>query len=161
MDVTQTYLSLLIDTLQKKKSVLEQLKDITEQQKQLLQSENFEEDNFQKTLDKKDICIKELEKLDYGFEQVYERVALILKHNKDTYRNKIIKAQQLIQEVMDLAVSIRVLEEKNKERFLFCLSIKRGKMKNFKVSKHAVANYYRNMPNIHQAGQSYFLDKKK
>lgn len=161
MDATQTYLSVLIDTLEKKKDVLERIKNITEQQKQFLQSENFEEDSFQKTIDAKAVCIKELEKLDNGFEQVYERVALILKHNKEVYKDKILIAQKLIQEIMDLNVSIRVMEEQNKERFSICLSVKRGKMKNFKVSSRAAANYYKNMPNIHQTGQSYFLDKKK
>ena len=161
MDATQTYLSVLIDTLQKKKDVLTEIKELTEQQKQLLQEEGFGEEDFQKIMDAKAEWIKELEKLDNGFEQVYERVALILKHNRDTYKDKILIIQQLIQNIMDLSVSIRAVEEQNKERFSICLSGKRNKMKNYNVNKQAAANYYRNMPNIHQTGQSYFLDKKK
>ena len=161
MDATQTYLNVLIDTLQKKKDVLTEIKELTEHQKRLLQEDSFGEEDFQKIMDIKAECIKELEKLDHGFEQVYERVALILKHNKESYKDNILMAQQLIQSIMDLSVSIHALEEQNKERFSICLSSKRNKMKNYNVNKQAAANYYRNMPNIHQVGQSYFLDKKK
>ena len=52
------------------------------------------------------------------------------------------------------------MEEQNKERFSICMSGKRGKMKSFKMSNRVASNYYKNMPNIHQIGQSYFLDKK-
>ena len=161
MDITQTYLSVLVDTLQKKKDVLEIISNLTEQQKQILQNDNFEEEEFQKTIDQKEKYLKELEKLDSGFEQVYERVALVLKHNKEMYQEKIQIAQQLIREVMDLSVGIRALEEQNKERFFYCLLNKRGKIKSFKTGNKVAINYYKNMPNMHQVGQSYFLDKKK
>lgn len=160
MDATQTYMSVLIDTLQKKKVVLEQIYEVTKHQKEILQSKDFAEEEFDKTFAVKDKCLKELEKLDKGFEQVYERVALILKHNREDYKEKILISQQLIKEIMDLNVSIRAMEEQNKERFSICVAGKKGKMKTFRTSSKVVANYYKNMPNTHQTGQSYFLNKK-
>lgn len=161
MDMAHTYINVLNDTLRKKKEVLGQIKEATQRQKKLLQADSFDEDRFQDEIAIKDSLLAELENLDNGFEQIYEKAALALKHNKDMYKEEILTAQQLIQEVMDLSVSIRAMEEQNKERFPACLQRKRSKIKTFKNSSFAVNNYYKNMPNAHQDGQSYFLDKKK
>lgn len=161
MDAMRTYINVLIDTLQKKKKVLEQIILATEQQKFLMQQDSFDETQFMQMMEQKDNLLKELEKLDNGFEQIYERVGLALKHNKELYKEEIISAQQLIQDIMDMSVSIQALEEQNKQRFPVCMTAKRGKIRNFKTSNRAAANYYRNMPNIHQSGQSYFMDQKK
>lgn len=160
MDTTYTYIKVLIDTLQKKKSVLEQIYDGTKQQKELLQSGKFKENEFQKIMSLKGMLLDELEKLDNGFEQIYERVALVLKHNKDMYKEDILAAQNLIQQIMDLSISIRALEEQNKERFPACVMEQRKRMENIRTSSKLLNNYYKNKPNTHQTGQSYFVDKK-
>ena len=161
MDAMRTYINVLIDTLQKKKKVLEQIILATEQQKFLMQQDSFDETQFMQMMEQKDNLLKELEKLDNGFEQIYERVGLALKHNKELYKEEIISAQQLIQDIMDMSVSIQALEEQNKQRFPACMKEKRGKIRNFKLGNRAATNYYKNMPNIHQIGQSYFMDQKK
>ena len=161
MDTMRTYINVLIDTLQKKKSVLEQIQIATEQQKFLMQQEGFDETQFHQMMEQKDKLLQELEKLDNGFEQIYERVGLALKHNKELYKDEVLIAQQLIQDIMDLSVGIQALEEQNKQRFAACMTAKRGKIREFKVSNRAAANYYKNMPSIHQTGHSYFMDQKK
>lgn len=161
MDTMRTYINVLIDTLQKKKSVLEQIQIATEQQKFLMQQESFDETQFQQMMEQKDNLLQELEKLDNGFEQIYERVALALKHNKELYKEEVLTAQDLIRSIMDLSVSIQALEEQNKQRFTACMASKRGKIREFKVSNRVAANYYKNMPSTHQAGHSYFMDQKK
>lgn len=161
MDAVYTYINVLRDTLQKKKNVLEQILAASQQQKIILQKEAFDEEAFMQTISVKEKLLIDLEKLDQGFEQIYERVSLAIKHNKDKYKNEILEIQKLIQQIIDLGVSIRVLEEENKNRFPICLTQKKSHIRNFKVSSRAVTNYYKNMPNIHQDGQSYFMDKKK
>ena len=161
MDAVYTYISVLVDTLQKKKNILEKLYVGTSQQKEILQSDKFDEEAFQKTIIHKGMLLGELEQLDKGFEQVYERVALAMKHNKDMYKNEILKAQQLVQEVMDLSVCIQAMEEQNKERFPAAVMEKRKQLGGIRNNSRMVNNYYRSMPNMHQTGQSYFLDKKK
>ena len=161
MDAVYTYINVLRDTLQKKKNVLEQIFVASEQQKVVLQQDEFEEEGFVQTISVKEKLLKDLEKLDQGFEQIYERVSLAIKHNKDTYKNELLAIQKLIQQIIDLSMSIRALEEQNKNRFQICLTQKKANIRNFKVSSRAVTNYYKSMPNIHQDGQSYFMDKKK
>ena len=160
MDTVYTYINVLVDTLQKKKKVLEKISAETKRQKELLQSDKFDEELFQKMIAHKEVLLNELEQLDKGFEQVYERVALAMKHNKDMYKEQILSAQQLIQEIMDLSVNIQVMEEQNKERFPIAMTEKRKQIGGIRNSSKMVTSYYRNMPNIHQTGQSYFLDKK-
>ena len=161
MDAVYTYINVLIDTLKKKRNVLEQILKVSEEQKNFLQNESFQEEVFRKTLNAKEGLLKELENLDVGFEQVYERVALAIKHNKDMYKTEVLQMQELIRSIMDLSVNIQSLEEQNKNRFPMCMSEQRSQIRNFKVSNRAATNYYKNMPNIHQTGQSYFMDQKK
>lgn len=161
MDAVRTYINVLIDTLEKKKSVLEKILKVSEEQKVFLQTESFQEAVFQKTLDEKEVLIKELESLDVGFDQIYERVALALQHNKEMYKDEVLVMQGLIRGIMDLSVGIQALEEQNKNRFPICMAEQRSQIRNFKASNRAATNYYKNMPNIHQNGQSYFMDQKK
>ena len=161
MDATYTYINVLMDTLQKKKDVLEKIYIATNQQKGILQSGGFDEEEFQKTLEQKELLLSELEQLDKGFVQVYERVALVLKHSKEQYKDEILKVQNLIQKIMDLSVNIQTMEEQNKECFPIAVTEKRKQLGGIRTSSKLVTNYYKNMPNIHQTGQSYFLDKKK
>ncbi len=160
MDTICTYINVLKDTLQKKKSIMEQIYGATKQQKDLLQSGKFNEDEFQRTISLKGMYLDELQRLDNGFEQIYKRVALALKHNKDMYKDDILAAQKLIQEIMDLSVSIRAMEEQNKERFPACIMERRRHFGNVKTNSKIVNRYYKNMPNVHKAGQSYFVDEK-
>lgn len=160
MDTVYTYISVLIDTLKKKKAVLEKIYARTIQQREVLQSEKFDENEFQKIISLKEMLIHELEQLDKGFEQVYERVSLAMKYNKDIYKEQILEAQDLIHEIMDLGVSIQAMEKQNKERFPASIMEKRKQYGSIKTNSKRVTNYYKNMPNIHQTGQSYFVDQK-
>lgn len=161
MDVMYTYIHVLKDTLQKKRDVMRQIYEATVQQKQLLQSGKFKEDEFQKTLDLKEQLLSELEQLDVGFEKIYERVAVAIKYNKELYKEEIQKAQQHIQEIMDLSVSIHAMEEQNKLRFSVCMTERRKHLGTIRTNSRMVNNYYKSMPNVHKAGNTYFLDEKK
>ncbi|MBP3542995.1 MAG: flagellar protein FliT, partial [Lachnospiraceae bacterium] len=74
MEYSVDYIQVLIDSLRKKSVVLDRISELNEEQKQLAAVGKVDLEEFQKTLEGKQDCIDELNKLDEGFELVYERV---------------------------------------------------------------------------------------
>ena len=132
------YLEMLAASLEKKEELLKALVGLTGQQEQVLAEDE----------------------LDQGFEQVYQRIRETIQGNPGSYRGRIQELQERIGHLTEIGVSLEVQERRNKERFDFLLSSSRSKIRNYKVSNQAAAQYYKNMANRFQ-GDSYFVDKKK
>lgn len=156
----QAYIQLLIETLAKKKEVLTFLKNLTQQQEDLISSENFEEAVFHETITLKEKHIQTLSELDDGFEKLYERVKAELMTNKVNYVTEIKALQQLITEITDLSVKLQALEKRNKSKLDLLLSRKRAKIKESRISGRTAVNYYKTMTQ-QQEVPSLFYDKKK
>ena len=154
------YLEMLAASLEKKEQVLEAMLELTGQQEQILAEEELDMEAFDKLLQKKQSYVERLEKLDQGFDQVYQRVREKIQEHPGKYRDRIQEMQGRIGHLTELGVSLEVQERRNKERFEFLVSASRSKIRNYKVSNQAAAQYYRNMANRFQ-GDSYFVDKKK
>ena len=156
-----TYLNIMIDTLRKKDNILDELKTVTIKQAEILEEEEFDADEFDKTIDQKQIKIDELLKLDEGFMDLYEKVKdTLIKDGKD-YAPEIEQAKVLIKKQTDMSMELQALEEKNRLKLSVHISNGRQKGKDFRVSSRTAAAYYKNMSNHHQDGDSYFLDSKK
>lgn len=155
----QTYISLLINSLENKINVLDKLEELTVRQDNLLKEEDVDLNVFDEVMFEKEQHINMLEELDNGFDAIYKRVRLELNENKAIYKKEIQLLQQLISKITDYSVKIQVLEENNKNKLQIYLTSKKKEIKTFKMSSQTVSSYYKNMSNQHQ-GQSYFLDKK-
>lgn len=156
-----TYLNIMIDTLKKKESLLNELKAVTVKQADILESEDFDADGFDSTIDEKQGKIDELLKLDEGFMELYEKVKDTLINDGRDYAPEIEKAKALIKKQTDASVELQALEEKNRVKLSVHLSKGRQKGKDFRTSSRTAAAYYKNMSHRHQEGDSYFLDSKK
>lgn len=156
-----TYLNIMIDTLKKKEMLLNSLKDITTDQTDILDSEEFAADEFDKTIDEKQKLIDALMKLDDGFMDMYAKVKDTLLSDGNDYIPEIEQAKALIKKQTDMSVELQTMEEKNKVKLTMQLSKGRQKGKDFRTSSRTAAAYYKNMSNHHQDGDSYFLDSKK
>ena len=154
------YLEMLAASLEKKEQVLEAMLELTGQQEQILAEEELDMEAFDKLLQKKQSYVERLEKLDQGFDQIYQRVREKIQKHPGKYRDRIQEMQGRIGQLTELGVSLEVQERRNKERFEFLVSASRSKIRNYKVSNQAAAQYYKNMANRFQ-GDSYFVDKKK
>lgn len=156
-----TYINILLDTLQKKDRILENLREATIRQEKLLAEENLDIDAFNETISSKQIELDALNKLDEGFLDVYGKVGEALKEDPAAYADEVTRAKQLITRQMDLAVELTALEERNKTRLAFHLASGKQKVRDYKVSSRTAAAYYKNMTNKHREGDSYFMDQKK
>lgn len=154
------YTHILIESLKKKKTALEQILKYTKSQEETLAKETFDEEVFEALIEKKQEYIDIINKLDEGFEITFERVRQELEENREMFKNEISSLQQLIRQVTDVSAKIQALEQRNKAAFEKIMYQKREKIKVARLSSQSVSKYYQNTANAH-IGESIFLDKKK
>ena len=70
----ETYIGIMIQSLEKKTRVLDEIIRWDEKQKEVLENPEATPDEFDETVDAKSTLIEQLEQLDIGFEKLYERV---------------------------------------------------------------------------------------
>ncbi len=156
----QTYVSILVATLRKKDSVLNELIILTDQQKEMIDKGDVSTDVFESFLSRKDSLIQELNRLDEGFEAIYERVKQELTTHGALFKDEIIEMQNLIGKITDKSVTLQTAEKRNQSSMEAFFAGRRKEIKDYHVNHRTVTSYYKSMANTHQ-GQSYFMDKKK
>ena len=154
------YIEILINSLVKKETILKQIIEKNELQKDLATASKFEYEKFEQLYDEKGKLIAELNLLDSGFESVFERVKDTLVIHKDIYRNEIEKLQMLIRSVTELSMEIEASECRNKELMEKATSSMRGEVKTARAANKAAVDYYNNMAKINVVDPQ-FMDKKK
>lgn len=154
------YITILAESLKKKNTVLDEIQKANEEQKQILADENLTPDAFEKTLDKKSELIEQLNQLDEGFEQIYEKVREELKDHMEQYAEQIRQMRAEIQKITDKTVAIQTEELRNKQLIENKFSSIKKQIREVKSSQKAVNTYYRNMMN-RGVMEAQFLDRKK
>lgn len=138
------YVEILLESLKKKKSVLQNILEQNIRQEEIIRN-HCDIDEFDKTVKMKRRYIRELEGLDSGFEKVYERIKSELSGVKENYRDEISRMQKLISEITDLSVRIQASEERNKKLVETYFSYTRGKIRESKKSVRVASDYYKSM----------------
>ena len=153
-------LDMLEESLVKKIDIMKKIEDENARQKDIL-SNNDEVDleTFDKILDIKGEYIEELEKLDDGFQSLFDRVKKEVGDNKEAYADQIKRMQALIHDIMDKSASIEAAEHRNKKLAENYFSSERQKMAEGKRSSAAAFNYYSTMNNFKDIPPQ-FLDTK-
>lgn len=138
------YVEILLESLKKKKGVLQNILEQNIRQEEIIRN-HCDIDEFDKTVKMKRRYIRELEGLDSGFEKVYERIKSELSGVKENYRDEISRMQKLISEITDLSVRIQASEERNKKLVETYFSYTRGKIRESKKSVRVASDYYKSM----------------
>ena len=159
MENTQNYLLILEESLNKKIVFLDELSKLTGIQKKIVEAEEFDDEAFNKNIEQKDAIIRELEKLDRGFQILYDNIKAQIENNRDTYATEIKRLQELIKEVLDKSTNVQVMENRNKDLVRSRFASLKKEVRQLKKSRELAANYYKTMNNI--SSEPYFLDKKK
>ncbi|MBH1942469.1 hypothetical protein I5677_16325 [Mobilitalea sibirica] len=155
----QAYIQLLTEALGKKIKVMEQLLDITSRQEGIIASEKFDEDLFMQTIASKDEQIQLLDKLDTGFEKIYNYVKNEFAENSKSYKDEITLLQNQIKILTDLNVKVQALEKRNKSKLELIFSGKHKEIRNVRLNSKTVSSYYKTIAGQNE-GQSFFYDKK-
>ncbi|MCF2642422.1 MAG: flagellar export chaperone FlgN [Lachnospiraceae bacterium] len=156
----EDYIDILAESLVKKNHILDEIRKLNQEQKQILSDENLTPEMFEKTLDKKAALIDELNQMDEGFQQLYEKVRPEIQEHMEHYADKIRMMQEEIQKITDKTVAIQTEELRNKQLVENKFSSIKKQIREVKSSQKAVNTYYRNMMN-RNVMEAQFLDRKK
>ncbi len=154
------YIKILLESLDKKLTVLNQIEVWSTKQSEIINDEKFDFDEFDNTIQEKEKLINEINILDSGFDTVYKRVKDMLSENKDAYTEDISKLKELIKAIMDKSMDIQAKEQRNKESFSNRTQVLRKEVKVAKNTNKVAADYYQSMNKLNVIDPQ-FMDWKK
>ena len=137
----ENYLEILKDSLIKKIRILEEIVKIDDEQTTLFSTDKDNEDKIRETFDRKSALIDEINRMDAGFESVFEKVKEQLDNRKDEYKKEIKEMQELIKRITDLSMHIEAQEKRNKSLVNGNLSSMRKELSNAKRSTSLAKQY--------------------
>lgn len=155
-----TYVDVMIQSLQKKVKVLEEIKKQNIKQKEVLEDDRAEVEAFDEIVEAKSALIEQIMQLDSGFDKLFERVKEELNTNKESYADKIKTMQSLIRQVTDLSMELQTQEARNKELMTRKFVSVRERAKVVRTNTKAVSQYYQNMMQLNVIDPQ-FMDNKK
>ncbi len=156
----RTYIDIMIQSLEKKVAVLNRIIELNKQQTILLQDPNLSPEEFEKNFQNKSAGIDELNRLDMGFEEVYEHVGEELKCSREKYAAEIARMQELISEISEKTNAVQVQEMRNKERVQTKFADVRKQVRGVRNSQKVVQQYYQTMGK-RGISDPRFVDNKK
>lgn len=158
--MTEDYLQIMIESLEKKIDVLDRVLELDKKQISIALEQPFDMEKYDKTMDEKGVLIDELNKLDDGFTSTYERVRDEVQANPKTYADKVRRMQDLIRMAIDKGVAVEAQEQRGKQAMESAVNSKRKEIRTIKVSNAAASQYYKAMSRINDVDPQ-LVDKKK
>ena len=104
--------------------------------------------------------IEQLELLDDGFQELFDRVKDDLKNYPDSYRDEIAQMQDYIRKLTSKSATIQVQEARNKDLMTKKFASVHKQVREVRKSQRVVNQYYKNMMKTNY-GEPVFTDKKK
>ncbi len=155
------YIKMLEDSLVKKVELLKQLQGLNQEQKKILEDTESSPEELDDNMEKKSSIIDRLDKMDDGFQSIFDKVKEELESNKENYADEIKNMQKLITLITDLSTDVQAKEIQNKELAKAKFSHIRTQIRETKHGQKAVASYYASMMNNTGYEDSQFWDQKK
>ena len=153
-------LTILSESLDKKLEILQKVQEYNKRQEKAFSEETISLDDFDAAIEEKGKLIDEINRLDAGFETLYEKLADELKNNRERYAAQIRELQQKVTAVTDLSVTVQAQEARNKQLVEQYFAKRRAGIKEGRTSSKAAYNYYKNLSTAN-AVPPQFMDSKK
>jgi len=160
MDQNVNYIKVMIDSLRKKVSILDEIININNQQAKIIVDVKKNMVEYEASIDQKQMLIDELNKLDDGFQALYNRIQEEIISNSNSHKEEIKEMQKLISIITDKSVEIQSGEEKNRQVIAQQFALLKREVKGFKENRKIANKYYNTMQRIDYITPQ-FLDKKK
>ena len=160
MFMSQSGAQILLQSLEKKTKLLDDMIRQNGVQEELLKEEDLDMDAFDEAINQQGFYIEELDKLDQGFETVYDRVREELLRDKARYRMEIIRMKELIQQITDKIVTLNAGNMRNKMLAENQFSRKRAAIGAGASRNKAARNYYNNMTRLNYVSPQFYDNKK-
>ncbi len=156
----QSYVDVLIKSLESKIQILEEIHLKNNEQAELAKKVPFEAKDFDANTEAKGLLIERLNQLDGGFDQIYNRIRVELMEHKDEYHAEIAQMKVLISKITDLSVTIQAEEARNKVAVEKAFFEERKKNKTARKASKASLDYYLNMNRTNYVDPQ-FMDQHK
>jgi len=158
-----SYVNILIKSLEDKDKVLDEVLREDAEQAKLFKEEEPDLEAIRDSQDRIGVLAEKLDKLNDGFQSVYDRVSGELKSNKDLYKEEIKRMQELITRITGKAVKVEAEQNRNKAE---AEKVFKDRRKSLAAQRNKVGKinlYATQMHGITPMGQAEaaFLDKKK
>ena len=154
------YLELLIRSLKKKLLILNQISVLNQDQRNILQDENADPDDFDINVRDKADLIDQITALDAGFDEVYAHIKDLMERDHSAYEEQLQEMRELIRLIMAKDASVRAEEQRNYALAQRKFASVKSKVRELKASQKMVNSYYRTMMG-QKSEDSMFLDNKK
>lgn len=156
----QTYIDIMIQSLERKIQVLDQIVEVNIRQENILEDKKAEVEEFDKTVEEKTALIEQMQQLDSGFEKLYARVEEELRGNKENHAASIKKMQSLIRKITDKSMEIQTQEARNKDLLIRKMTYVKDTAKSLRTNSKIASQYYKNMMKLNFVDPQ-FMDNKK
>ena len=154
------YVMVLIQSLEKKKEILNKLIEKNKEQGTLFINEDSDPDRLEENIQEKNVLVEQLNQLDDGFQQIYDRIKVILQEQKESYKEEICAMKQLITEITDRSTTVQTQELRNRDLAVKRFSSVKGNIRQARASNQVASQYYKSMSKVNTV-DSQFLDSKK
>ena len=154
------YIAVLIQSLEKKKNILDRIIEKNKEQSFLFTDASSDPDRLEENMQEKSNLVDQLNQLDEGFQQVYDRIKPILQQQKESYKDEIRSMKQLITEITDRSTTVQTQEYRNRELAVKRFSAVKGNIRQARASNKVASQYYKSMAKLNTI-DSQFMDKKK
>lgn len=146
--MTENYLQIMIESLEKKREILFVIHDICDKQEKMLAESTLDKDLFNDTMEEKGELIKKLDQLDEGFEKTYELVRQEVSENTKQYAEQISYMKQLVSSVVEEGVSIKAKETRLKAQVDKMFKKEYEALRQKRLSNKVSQGYYQAMNRI-------------
>ena len=156
----ETYVEIMIQSLNKKLIVLDKIIEANGRQKETLENENAPVEDFDQIVEEKAALIEQMQQLDSGFEKLFARVQEELQSNKDAHAEEIKNMQNCIRRITDKSMEIQAQEARNKDLMVRKFAYVKDTAKSMRTNAKAASQYYKNMMKLNYVDPQ-FMDNKK
>ena len=153
------YLKILDESLDKKLALLKEIEDLSRVQSAMIEEEATFED-IDANMDDKAAIIEKINKLDEGFQALYDNIKDNLEAQKKEFKDEIETIKTKISEVMSCSTRIQAIEARNKAAMEQRFAKAHKDIINRTVHASQVQDYYK-VANRLNAITPQFMDKKK
>lgn len=157
--MVKQYLEMLDQSLDQKKQMLDQMIEMTATQKASLEKDPVDWTGFDDLVEKKAEMIERLDRMDDGFESVYDRIREELLRDKEQYKEFVAGIQKKIQAVSDASAALMAAERRNKEMVEVKMAEEKKRLQQRKTTSKVASNYYRTMNKVNLIDPQ-LMDKK-
>ena len=154
------YISIMVQSLQKKLEVLNGIIEKNVEQRQILEQEELDTDAFEQNIKLKSDLVDQIEFLDDGFEELYGRVKSLIETEKQEHKEEIQLMKQLITGITEKSVTIQSQEARNRKLVEQRFSQERKKVRSMRNTSTVANQYYKNMSKLNVV-DAQFMDKIK